>query len=314
MLDLKLVRYAQALATHRNFARAAEALEMSQPALSRRISRLEAALGVRLFDRTSQGVEPTAFGERYLARGSELLIDAAELEREMQLMRGLETGVLRVGAGPYPADMCVGPAIGRMTASHPNVRVELGTGDWRTIVGQLLRAQLDLAVVELSAMERDPRLVSEPLPRHRGMFVCRPGHPLLEAKAITIERVFGFPFVSPKLPPRVGAIFHRFAKAWAIDPDTGDYLPPVKADTVALARAVVTASDAITIATLHLVADDLQRGRLAMLPLRPPWLHTNYGIVHLKERALSPASKAFIAEVRAIEAELVDAENRVTAA
>ncbi len=314
MLDLKLIHYARTLAAHRNFARAAEALGMSQPALSRSIAGLETALGVQLFDRTRQGVDPTGFGERFLARGSTLLSDAMELERELQLMQGLEIGVLRVGAGPYPADLSVGSAIGRLIARHPRMRFELGTGDWRAIVAQVLGARLDLAVVELSAMERDPRLLTEPLPTHRGVFVCRVGHPLLEAKVTTVERLFEFPLVSPKLPPRVGAVFHRLAKVWAIDPETGDYLPPVRVDTLALAQAVVSSSDAIAIAPLCLVASDVQAGRIAMLPIRESWLHTNYGIVYLKDRTLSPASQAFVTEVRAVEAGLVEMEQRLEAA
>jgi DNA-binding transcriptional LysR family regulator len=314
VLDLKQIHYARTLAAHRNFARAAEALGLSQPALSRSIAGLEAALGVQLFNRTRQGVDPTGFGERFLARGGTLLTDAIELERELQRMQGLEIGVLRVGAGPYPADMCVGPAIGRLISRHPRVRVELGTGDWRTIVPLLLAARLDLAVVELSAMERDPRLLTEPLPTHRAVFVCRVGHPLLETKALAMDRLFEFPLVSPKLPPRVGEVFHRLAKAWAIDPETGDYLPPVKVDTLALAQAVVSSSDAIAIVPLCLVASDVQAGRLAMLPFREPWMHTNYGIVYLKDRTLSPASQAFVAEVRAVEAGLVEMEQRIDAA
>ncbi len=308
MLDLKLVHYARVLATHRNFARAAEALGLSQPALSRSISRLEAGLGVDLFDRTPQGVEPTAFGERYLAVGSELLAQAAALERELTLLQGLEIGVLRVGAGPYPADMSVGAALGRLIARHPRVRFELDTGDWRRIVDQVLRVQLDVAVVELSTIERDPRLLTEPLPTHRGVFFCRADHPLRQAAALTIERLLEFPLASTKLPPRVGAVFHRRAKAWAIDPDTGDYLPPVKVDNLSLVQAVVSSSDAIGIAPPCIIAREVQAGRLAALRFRARWLHTSYGFVCLKDRALSPAAKAFMTEVRSVEAALVEGE------
>ena len=314
MLDLKLIHYARTLAAHRSFARAADALGLSQPALSRSIAGLEATLGVQLFNRTRQGVDPTGFGERFLARGTALLTDAVELERELQLMQGLEIGVLRVGAGPYPADMCVGPAIGRLIARHPRVRFEMATGDWRTIVAQVVAARLDLAVVELSAMERDPRLVIEALPTHPGVFVCRLGHPLLQAKDVTIERLFEFPLVSPKLPSRVGAVFLRLAKVWAIDKETGDYLPPVRVDTMALAQAVVSSSDAIAVVPFYMLAAGNQAAGIAALPFREPWLHTNYGFVYLKDHALSPASQALIAEVRAVEAELVELEARAAVA
>jgi DNA-binding transcriptional LysR family regulator len=86
LLDLKLLDQAVTLATYRNFARAAAALHLTQPALSRRIAGLEAALGEKLVHRTPQGVEPPAFGELLLARGRVLLDGASELERDFGLM------------------------------------------------------------------------------------------------------------------------------------------------------------------------------------------------------------------------------------
>lgn len=310
MIDLKLLHHALTLARHRNFARAAEALDLSQPALSRSIAGLEAALGVLLFNRTRQGVEPTAYGERLLARGALLITNAAELERELKLMQGLDIGVLRVGAGTYPSDMCVGPALGRLTLRHPRLRIELNSGDWRAIVAEVLQARLDLAVVELSVAELDTRLETEPLPHHRGVFFCRTGHPLLTSSRPTIEQAFRYPLVCPKLPARAGQMFYRMAKAGTIDPDTGDYVPPIKADTVALAKSIVRSSDAIALAPNCLLFDEIAAGSIATLPFREPWLRTNYGFVRLKDRTLSPAAQAFMAEVNAIEAELAEAEAR----
>lgn len=311
MLDLKHLHYAATLARHRNYARAAEALDMSQPALSRSISGLEAALGVQLFNRTRHGVDPTAFGERLLAHGNVLLTNAAELERELKLMQGLEIGVLRVGAGPYPADMCVGPAIGRMAERHPRLCVHLDTGDWRVMLQHVLAAKIDLAIVELSVAEEDPRLVAEPLPKHAATFFCRAGHPLLAEKAPTLERMFEFPFAGPKLPARAAAMFHRLAPSGTIDPATGDYLPPVKVDSIALAKAVVLSSDAVAVSPIGLIAAEVRSRQLVTLPFRQPWLQTSYGFVYLKERALSPATQAFMAEVKAVERDLAEVERQI---
>jgi len=311
VIDLKLLQHALTLARHRNFARAAEALDLSQPALSRSIARLEASLGVALFNRTRQGAEPTAFGERLLARGAALLTDAAELERELKLMQGLDVGVLQIGAGPYAAAMCVGPAIGRLASRHPRLRIETISGDWRMIVNEVLGTRLDLAIVELSFGESDPRLSVEPLPQHDAVLYCRGDHPLARVGAPTIEDVFEFPFVCPRLPPRVGKAFFQFAKTGAIDPDTGDYLPPIEVDTVALAKSIVQASDAIGLSPLGLIADEVRAGSLTALRFRASRLHTKYGIVHLKDRSLAPAALAFIAEIKAVEAALVETERRV---
>ena len=125
MLDLRLLHQAITLASFRNYARAAQALHLTQPALSRSIAGLEQRLGEKLFNRTSRGVEPTAFGALLLARSQALLDGATNIEREFKLMRGLELGELRVGSGAYPAQMSVGKAIGRMLNRHPRLRGHL---------------------------------------------------------------------------------------------------------------------------------------------------------------------------------------------
>ena len=83
-IDLHLVEHAIALAQHRRYARAAKALHISQPTLSRSIAALEESLGVRLFDRGRGGVEPTVFGRLLLERGAVLLADAAALSGEFR--------------------------------------------------------------------------------------------------------------------------------------------------------------------------------------------------------------------------------------
>lgn len=310
MIDLKLLHQALTLTRYRNFGRAAEALDMSQPALSRSISGLERSLGVALFSRARHGVEPTAFGERLLTRGERLLGDCAEIERELALMQGLHPGVLRIGAGPYPAEMSVGRALGRLAARHPDLRVELRVEGWRPIIDALLAAQIDLAVVESSVVAQDPRVQTDALPRHPGVFFCRAGHPLLGGPEPSLEQILAYPFVSTPLPARVAQTFYRLAKTGAIDPQTGDYLPPIRVDSVCVARAIAASSDAVALAPRALIADDLGCGRLVALPFKATWLQTHYGFTHLRDRALSPACLAFVEQVNAVEAEMMETGDR----
>lgn len=312
MIDLKLLRQVVVLAKHRSFARAAEALHVTQPALSRSIAGLESAVGEKLFNRTKQGVEPTAFGELLLARGGALLDRARELERSIAQMRGLEIGELRVGAGAYPSEVSVGKAIGQLMARGPRLRVEVTTTDLRTIVDGLLERKLDLAVIEFSLADGEPRLVAEPLPEHPVFFYCRAGHPLLAATAQGIEAILQFPFAGTRLPARVAQSFYAMAKVGAIDPDTGDYLPPVMTDTVQMAKRVVLTSDAISAAPPALIAREIADGQLEILQWRAPWMCTRYGIVYRRDRLLSPAAEAFVAELRAVEADVTSEEQRLS--
>jgi DNA-binding transcriptional LysR family regulator len=304
VLDLRLLHQALVLERHRNFARAAEALHLTQPALSRSIAGLETALGERLFDRTHQGVEPTAFGRMLLSRACTLVDDAAELERDFQLFRGVHIGKLAVGAAIFPAALSVGQAAGVLMGRHPRLNIELSTSDLRTLLDQVLQRKLDLAVIELSMAEDETGLATEALPEHPGCFFCRAGHPLAGQPRPGLKQVLAYPYVGPRLPQRIARDFLQLVKVGRIDADSGDYLPPVKVDTVAVAIDVVLHSDAVGLAPLALLAPDVRAGRLLALPLRLDWMHTRYGFVYLRDRQLSPAALAFMAEVRAVEAGL----------
>ena len=119
--DLTPIQHALALAQTRNFARAAEVVHITQPALSRSIAALERELGVRLFDRLTTGVELTAFGKLLIERGTQLIGDVALIKREIDLLGGLRTGALAVGAGPYTSESLVGRVAARLLgeASRP---------------------------------------------------------------------------------------------------------------------------------------------------------------------------------------------------
>src|SRR5512135_93930 len=175
--DLRGLRHAAALGRHRNYARAAAELGITQPALTRSIQALERSLGVPLFDRGRAGVEPTEFGAILLARGAELLLGSRELDREIQLMRGLELGRITIAVGPYAAEISVGVALGRLARLHPKLRVRIVEVDWRRLASLVESGEFDLAIGDLSDAVDRPGLMTELVGRHRGLFVCRPGHP-----------------------------------------------------------------------------------------------------------------------------------------
>jgi DNA-binding transcriptional LysR family regulator len=304
VLDLRLLHQAVTLARYQNYARAAQALHVTQPALSRSIAGLEARLGEKLFNRTSRGVEVTAFGDMLLARGRALLDDAAEVERDFKLLRGLEIGELRVGVGVYPAQMSVGAAVGRLAASHPSLRIDVITEDVRVTVDALLGGGLDLAVIELSIVAGETRLATEALPPHKGYFYCRAGHPLLALEDVAIEHILQYPLVGPRIVPRAARHFLALAKNGTIDGDTGDYIPPIKVDSIQMARDVVLASNAVAMAPIACLSEEIAAGKLGLLGARPAWMQTAYGLVWLRDIALSPAAEAFRQAVWSVEREI----------
>ena len=122
MFSLNQLTHAMAVASHGNFRRAAESLNMSQPALSRSIAKLEKYLGAMIFDRQSDGVTTTIFGEALLSRGNIILNETEELERRVTILRRLDAGRFSVSLAPAPAGLSGPLAIAELLRLHSNLR------------------------------------------------------------------------------------------------------------------------------------------------------------------------------------------------
>ncbi|MFJ4651499.1 LysR family transcriptional regulator [Nocardia sp. NPDC088792] len=169
-LDLRLVRYFTAVAEHRHYGRAAEALRIAQPSLSRQIQRLEKQLGVRLLDRTPQGTRLTDAGEVFLPRAKALLRTAAQTAAVTRA--AAEPRHLTIG---YTLNMIITPAVREMRRRHPEAEVRSRHIEWDAAREALLEHRVDALVTRMPiATDRlhvtilydEPRAVLVPL-EHR---------------------------------------------------------------------------------------------------------------------------------------------------
>lgn len=308
-LDLRQLRHVLALDLYRSFGRAAAAIGLTQPALSRSVQALEQELGARLFDRDRSRVVPTAVGQRLVELGRALVTQADLAERELQQMIGLADGLLRIGAGPYAAEISVGTAVGRLARQHPGILVDVAVGDWPDLYRRLVADEVDLVVAETSLAEGDDRVVVEPLPRHQAVFYCRAGHPLATGVAPGLEDVVRFPFAMTIVPNRLLESLGKVGLKVRPDLPQLASTTEFRVETPYLARKIVLESDVIGIALPRQLEHELRLGHLVALPIDVPWLATNYGILRLAGRTPSPASEAFLRILRAVEDEVAAASN-----
>jgi DNA-binding transcriptional LysR family regulator len=310
MIEFRLIQHALALARFRNFARAAEALHLTQPSLSRSIATLERSLGVQLFDRDKKGIRPTVFGELLLARGAALVGGEADLRREIQLLAGLEAGELAIGAGPYPAEISVSTAVIRLLRAHARLKVHVMSGEPDDIARKVLTGELDVGAVDPMDLVEAPRLVVERLAAHDLYLACRPGHPLAGAPDLTLAQILQFPLATTMFGGPAAEAAAGYDLAGTRDPRTGNIAPAVHVNSLALARQIARDSDALFPATLSMLAEDIAAGRLVTLAFRIPVMRTTYCLVTLRDRSLSPAASAFIRHLRDVEAEIARSEAR----
>lgn len=145
-MEKRHLRYALALAEHRHFGRAAAALAIAQPPLSKQIAALERELGVRLFDRTAHGVLPTAAGEAFLARARRALCEMSTAATEAGRAARGETGQLRMGFIGSALLELLPSVLGRFRRDYPDVRLELHEMSTASSATALIDGELDVTI------------------------------------------------------------------------------------------------------------------------------------------------------------------------
>ncbi|KVK81742.1 LysR family transcriptional regulator [Burkholderia sp. MSMB1498] len=144
--DLRQLRAFTTIAASGSLGRAADALHVTQPALSRILKRLEDQIGAPLFERHSKGVQLTAIGEALLPHATLLQHEARHAREEIDALRGLAKGTIKVGAVGSIASLVLPVAIGRVLDRWPNLRVEIVEGVWDRLVDALLKHEIDVAL------------------------------------------------------------------------------------------------------------------------------------------------------------------------
>lgn len=128
-LTLRHIELLEAIVRNGTFLRAAEELNISQPALSRAVAAIEDHLGVRLLDRTTKSVVPTRSCEYLIAHGMVLVQEMFFLHRDIDMMRGAEAGKIMVGAGPVVAQTFLGKAVGQFCRDFPRISILMSVAE-----------------------------------------------------------------------------------------------------------------------------------------------------------------------------------------
>ncbi len=312
-VELRLLDHALAVGRHRSFARAAAALGLTQPSVSRSVAALEKALGVPLFDRTSKGVVPTTFGGVLMELGASVMQREADLRQAIRSLAGLDDGTLAVSAGPYRAELTVATALGRLSRAHPRLQIRFVVADPAEVLREVIAERVAVGVAGLQGLDQDPRLVVEMLPVHRYYFACRRGHPLTTEPSPTLARIFEYPLVMTVLRGDAAAVFSSRGVRTVADPrGPAESAPQIVVNSVAVGLRIVRECDAVFPATAASLAEDLAAGRLVALDFDGPVMRPSAAIFHLRDRTLSPAARAFVEILRTVEAEVLAAEETTT--
>ncbi|MCH8618288.1 LysR family transcriptional regulator [Undibacterium sp. TS12] len=294
MMNLNKLKHAVVLAEQANFARAAEKLHISQPALSRSISGLEEELGVRLFDRDQAGAAATAAGRQLVSRARDLLYAAGNLRQEMTQLRDGESGQLAFGAGPFPAASFLPAVLAELARAYPRMHTEVEVSHSDILMEHLIAERLEFFVADTRTINPNKHVSIRHLGRQYGGLYCRREHPLLAKAMLTIADLQTAKFASVHLSDRFLPPLRK-----ALGLAAGQDLPLITTcDNIYVLKHVVMHSDAILLCTRPAVVNELSSGELLELKI-DGWqaMYAEIGIVSLERRSLSPLAELVLCKI-----------------
>lgn len=274
-----------AVARHLSFARAAEELHLSQPAVSMQIKELESQVELPLFERAGRGVRLTMPGEYFLVYARRVLGTMKEAADAMAKLRRVQGGRVTIGL-VSTAKYFVPRLLARFRTEHPGVELRLSLGNREQLSRLLHDNEVDLAVMGRPPRELDTR--AEPFAAHPLGVVASPEHPLAQRREIAPKALDAEPFIVREPGSGTRAAMEQFFREHRIAA-----VPVMEMASNETIKQAVIANMGLAFLSLHTVALEVSLGHLAVLDVAGLPLVRRWYVVNIRAKALSPAAEAF---------------------
>lgn len=286
--SLNILRSFLALAQHLHFGRAAEALSLTQPALSNQIKALEQALSVRLFARTTRWVRLTPEGERFLGRARRILSDLDSAFMEMSSPGAPPRGNVTFACIPTIAGHIFPRMINEFQSRHPEILISMIDQTTVEMERSIIDRQVDFGVGGSPRRTSDlafTSVFSDPF-----VIVCHVDHPIARYRRVAIDKVLDFPCISLGKDSNVRqTIDHYFALEGHV------FKPRFEMIHHYTVGAMVEAGLGIALLPLQATAMMRVSPFLKIIPTNKPAVARHVGFITRRGESLSPAADSFYA-------------------
>ncbi|MGU7784368.1 LysR family transcriptional regulator [Burkholderia sp. PU8-34] len=291
-MDIKQLRALLAVAETGSVTRAAEALHLVQPAVSRQLKLLEEDIGAALFDRGRYGMELTESGEILVEHARRALLELDRARAEILPSDAQIRGVVTVGLLPSTADLLAGPLLSAIKARHPAVSLRIAVGYAGHLHDWLDAGEVDVTL--LYNPKATPTLQAHPLLEESLYAIGPPGAPLDLQRPVALDTLTGRPMILPSAPHGIRNLLEQAC------PGSGVRLNVVaETNSMNVQKQLVAGGHGYTILPGICVTDDVARGHLRAAPLSDPGLQRTIVLA-------LPNTRRIAAAVRAVTAILVD--------
>lgn len=289
-MNLNYLETFVAVANHQSFSRAARALNLTQPAVSKHIAILEAAYGARLISRSSRRVELTEAGQALYRYATEILDLMARAARDVSSFGKTIKGHLHIGASTIPGQYVLPAVLKEFGRRYPAVTIHLDITNTGSVVRQLLQETVQVGAV--GAPVDHPRIAALPFGADELVLILPADHPLAAMGEIPAELLAGERVLWRE--PRSGTrheVEHLLAEA-GIDPASF-----IRAGEFGSTEAIIAAVEAglgLSFVSRWAAEKALRGGKAVMASIAGIPLTRQLYLIYLRDRILSPAAQAFL--------------------
>ncbi len=298
-LKARHLRLLVALDDFGNLKQVADISHVTVPAVSKALSELEKGLGLELFNRTAQGLRPTAYGECLIRHARVLLTGIHQMRDELKALGSGVGGKIHIGVLPASTPVLLPQALAELKQRSPATHVLVTEGNINSLLSELWQGRLDMVVGRLPVRNsvdgfEEKELLSEPV-----MLMTGHHHPLAKRKRLKWADLNSYPWVLPPAGSLLRDPLERTLERHGVALP-GNYLETL---SIHLARAYLQITDSIAVMAAT-VANDVSQP-LAVLPLTLPGLVRPAGVLWNKNRGLTPGARLMISCLEDVAARLV---------
>lgn len=282
------LRYFEAVARAGSVRQASERLNVAASAIDRQILRLEEELGVQLYERLPRGMRLTAAGELLLRHVRETLHDFARLRGEIDQIKGIRSGTVRIACLDSLMLHFIPDAIGTFHRSHPAVSMSVSSGTHGFVAQRVADAEADIGITFTLKTAPDLQYLEDvPMPI---MAMVARGHPLAGRKVISVDDCMPFPLLLQEDTQPIRSLIdielHALQKL----------KPPIVVSNSMLAlKPLIVAGIGIAFYTPIGFIDELARGDIVAVPLKvEPFQQLRVGLMFHRRRKPTPAAAAAV--------------------
>jgi DNA-binding transcriptional LysR family regulator len=289
-----------ALDDYRNIHRAAEELNMTQPAASKHVKDLEEMLEVKLFERLPRGMVPTIYGEAMIRHARMALNSLALAHDDIVTLKAGLAGQVEVGVIMTPAMALLPRAIARVKEQAPLLRIGVQLETSNVLLDKLQHGTLDFMIGRIFDTGDTSGLVYEELTEEPACAVVRPGHPLLARSHLELSDLTSLPWI---LPPHGSILRYRFDMMFR---RAGLEPPANSVDTTAMLviTALLQQTDSLHVMPLEVAQYYASLNVAQILPIDMPCKMDAFGIVQHRDHLLSPGAALLLEAVRSAAKEM----------